>query len=387
MQGEARTVLTGVPRPSRSYWAISLRRLMRKKVGVACLSVIVVMYGAGILAPLVTPYGFDDQNLDIAKQPPPGVGAVVRNQTVVETDRDVPLAEKLTTIKLTKAQRKMRIGQATFLDGEAGEEISVGDRLAVVVRPAGSWSHPFGTDRLGRDILTRVIYGLRTTVIITVITLVTGSLALGITLGLLAGYFGRFIDTVIMRVGEVTTSFPEFFLVLIFVSSLRDPIRDWVRGIEGVIGLNIVELGIADYLVLSMALAIFSWFGMARMVRGQVLQARENQYVEAAQAMGAPTPRILLRHVLPNVMGPVIVLVSAGLAAVAGAEVFFSFLGIGIQPPTPSLGLMIFQNASISVLRSNPHLLLFPVGALTVLLFTFNLLGDSVNDAFNPRAR
>ena len=384
MQAETQAVLTGVSRPSRSYWAISLRRLMRKKVGVACLSVIVVMYGAGILSPLVTPYGFNDQNLDIAKQPPPWVGAKVYEKIVVAPGSRDPSQREITLIE---AQRRMTKGQITILVGGADGEVNLGDRLAVEVTPAGSWSHPFGTDRLGRDILTRIIYGLRTTVIITVITLVTGSLALGITLGLLAGYFGRFIDTVIMRVGEVTTSFPEFFLVLIFVSSLRDPIRGWVRGLEDTLGVNIVQLGIADYLVLSLALAIFSWFGMARMVRGQVLQARENQYVEAAQAMGAPTPRILLRHVLPNVMGPVIVLVSAGLAGVAGSEVFFSFLGIGIQPPTPSLGLMIFENASISVLRSNPHLLLFPVGTLTVLLFTFNLLGDSVNDAFNPRAR
>ena len=384
MRGEAQAVLTGVPRPGRSYWAISLRRLMRKKVGVACLSIIVLMYGAGIFSPLVTPYGFNDQNLDIAKQPPPWVGAKVIEKTVVAAD-SVGVNQR--EITLDEAQRRMDKGQVTFVRGEANGEINVDDRLAVVVRPAGSWSHPFGTDRLGRDILTRIIYGLRTTVIITVITLVTGSLALGITLGLIAGYFGRIIDSVIMRVGEVTTSFPEFFLVLIFVSALRDPIRDWVRGIEDVLGVSIVQLGIADYLVLSLALAIFSWFGMARLVRGQVLQARENQYVEAAQAMGAPTPRILLRHVLPNVMGPVIVLVSAGLAGVAGSEVFFSFLGIGIQPPTPSLGLMIFENASISVLRTNPHLLLFPVGTLTVLLFTFNLLGDAVNDAFNPRVR
>ncbi len=384
MRGEAQAVLTGVPRPGRSYWAISLRRLMRKKVGVACLGIIVLMYGAGIFSPLVTPYGFNDQNLDIAKQPPPWVGAKVIEKTVVAAD-SVGVNQR--EITLDEAQRRMDKGQVTFVRGGANGEINVDDRLAVVVRPAGSWSHPFGTDRLGRDILTRIIYGLRTTVIITVITLVTGSLALGITLGLIAGYFGRIIDSVIMRVGEVTTSFPEFFLVLIFVSALRDPIRDWVRGIEDALGVSIVQLGIADYLVLSLALAIFSWFGMARLVRGQVLQARENQYVEAAQAMGAPTPRILLRHVLPNVMGPVIVLVSAGLAGVAGSEVFFSFLGIGIQPPTPSLGLMIFENASISVLRTNPHLLLFPVGTLTVLLFTFNLLGDAVNDAFNPRAR
>ena len=305
---------------SPSYWAISIRRLLRKKVGVTCLVIIAIMYGSGILAPLVTPYGYNDQDLSITKQTP-------------------------------------------------------------------SFSHPFGTDRLGRDNLTRIIYGLRTTVIITVVTLVTGSLALGITLGLISGYFGRFIDTLIMRVGEVSSAFPEIFLVLIIVSTFKPPITRWVRELEDVVGFDIVSLGVVDYLVLSLALAIFSWFGMARLVRGQVLQARENQYVEAARSIGASTPRILIRHLLPNVMSPVIVTVSAGLAAVAGSEVLISFLGIGIQPPTPSLGLMIFENGSISVLRSDPHLLLFPVLTLSLLLFTFNLLGDAVADSFNPRVR
>lgn len=305
---------------SPSYWAISIRRLLRKKLGVACLTIILLMYGSGILAPLVTPYGFNDQDLSITKQGP-------------------------------------------------------------------SISHPFGTDRLGRDIFTRIIYGLRTTVIITIVTLVTGSLLIGISLGLLAGYFGRFIDTLIMRVGEVSSAFPEIFLVLIIISTVKAPVTVWVRKIEDIVGFDIVSLGVVDYLVLSLALAIFSWFGMARLVRGQVLQVRENQYVEAARGIGVPTSRILMRHVLPNVMGPVIVMVSAGLAGVAGSEVLLSFLGIGIQPPTPSLGLMIFENGSISVLRSNPHLLLFPVLTLSMLLFTFNLLGDAVNDAFNPRAR
>ena len=305
---------------SPSYWAISIRRLLRKRLGVACLTIILLMYGSGILAPLVTPYGFNDQDLSITKQGP-------------------------------------------------------------------SISHPFGTDRLGRDIFTRIIYGLRTTVIITVVTLVTGSLLIGISLGLLAGYFGRFIDTLIMRVGEVSSAFPEIFLVLIIISTVKTPVTVWVRKIEDIVGFDIVSLGVVDYLVLSLALAIFSWFGMARLVRGQVLQVRENQYVESARAIGVPTSRILMRHVLPNVMGPVIVMVSAGLAGVAGSEVLLSFLGIGIQPPTPSLGLMIFENGSISVLRSNPHLLLFPVLTLSMLLFTFNLLGDAVNDAFNPRAR
>lgn len=317
---EAQSALGPRRQASPSYWAISIRRLLRKKIGVTCLAIILLMYGSGILAPLVTPYGFNDQDLSITKQGP-------------------------------------------------------------------SVSHPFGTDRLGRDILTRIIYGLRTTVIITIVTLVTGSLAIGITMGLLAGYFGKLIDTVIMRVGEVSSAFPEIFLVLIIVSTFKAPITKWVREVEDVVGFDIVALGVVDYLVLSLALAIFSWFGMARLVRGQVLQARENQYVEAARSIGASTPRILSKHVLPNVMGPVIVMVSAGLAGIAGSEIFLSFLGIGIQPPTPSLGLMIFENGSISVLRSDPHLLLFPVFTLSLLLFTFNLLGDAVNDAFNPRAR
>lgn len=320
-RSETETVLgEGQQRGGRNYLSISLRRLLRNRVGVACLAVIVLMYGAGLFAPVVTPYDYNDQDLTITKQGP-------------------------------------------------------------------SLAHPFGTDRLGRDILTRIIYGLRTTVILTIVTLTTGTLALGISLGLLAGYFGKMTDTIIMRVGEITTSFPDIFLVLIIVLTVRPPMVEWMRGVEDTLGVQFIHLGIADYFALSLGLALFSWFGMARVVRGQVLQAREEQYVDAARSIGCGTPRLLFRHLLPNVSGPVIVLVSASLGAVAGAEVFLSFLGIGIQPPVPSLGLMIYENGSLSVLRTTPHLLMYPVGTLAILLFTFNLLGDAVNDAFNPRAR
>ena len=318
LQGE---VLTNLDRPSRSYIQLSLRRLYRKKLSIVCLAIIVLMYGSGIFAPLVAPYGYNDQDLTKVKQGP-------------------------------------------------------------------SFSNPLGTDRLGRDMLTRVIYSLRTTVIITVISLVTGSLLLGITLGLLAGYFGRWLDGIIMRVGEVTASFPDIFLVLIIVATVKPRILTWVHTFEDSTGIDwIVRLGIVDYLVISLALAAFSWFGMARLVRGQVLQVRENQYVEASRAIGSSTLRILAIHVLPNVISPVIVSISAGIARIATAEIVLSWLGIGIQPPTPSLGVMIFENGNLSVLRSAPHLTLVPSGVLVVLLFTFNLLGDGINDAFNPRAR
>lgn len=298
-----------------------MRRLTRKKLAMTCLIVIVIMYGSGIFAPIVAPYGYNDQDLSVAKQGP-------------------------------------------------------------------SLTHPLGTDRLGRDMLSRVMYSLRTTVIITVTSLVTGALIIGVALGLIAGYFGKLADGIIMRVGEVTSAFPDIFLVLIIVATVKPRILQWVRDFEDASGIDwIVRLGIVDYLVISLALAAFSWFGMARLVRGQVLAARENQYVEAARSMGSSNRRILGKHLLPNVISPVIVSVSAGLGAVAGAEVVLSWLGIGIQPPTPSLGVMIFENGNISVLRSDPHLTLVPSSVLVLLLFTFSLLGDGLNDAFNPRAR
>ena len=304
-----------------SLFAQSIRRLLRKKVGMACLVVITLFYLAGILAPWITPYGFREQNFSIAKQGP-------------------------------------------------------------------SWSHPLGTDRLGRDMLTRIIYGLRTTVIITLASLVTGSLLLGVGLGLISGYFGKLVDLVIMRVGEVCLAFPGILLVILIAATVRPRVVEWVRSFEDVTGIDgIVRLGIADYLVVFGAMLPFGWVAMARLVRGQVLYIKENQYVEAARALGAPSRRILLVHILPNIIGPVIVVVSMGMGAAIGAEIVLSWLGIGIQPPTPSLGVMIWNASNAGFLRSDPHLLLFPVGAVTILIFAFNLLGDALNDSFNPRAR
>ncbi len=255
-------------------------------------------------------------------------------------------------------------------------------------RAKPSLAHPFGTDRLGRDMLTRVIYGLRTTVIITITSLLGGTLILGIALGLISGYMGRWIDAVIMRTGEITSSFPEILLILIFVATLKPRLVEVVQRFEDGTGIDwIIRLGIVDFAIISVALSIFGWFSMARLVRGQVLQARESQYTEAALVMGASTARILRVHVLPNILSPLIVSISAGLASVAGAELVLSWIGIGVFPPVPSLGRMMYENGSINVLRNEPHLILFPIGAVTLLFFCFNILGDAVNDAFNPRTR
>ena len=250
-----------------------------------------------------------------------------------------------------------------------------------------------GTDRAGRDLYTRVLWGIQTTVIITVTTFVTGSLFLGVSIGLVAGYFRGWIDAVIMRVGEVVSAFPDILLIILLAATLRPRIIELARNIEDSTGISgLVSSGIVDYVVIGIALLPLSWFGMMRLVRGQVLVLRDAEYVQAARAMGTSTPRILFRHILPNVVSPIIVSVSFGIGAIALSEVVLSFFGLGVQPPRPSLGVMIGEvtargGASVSVLRDHPEQLLAPIIVVWLLIFCWNIVGDALNDVLNPRAR
>jgi ABC-type dipeptide/oligopeptide/nickel transport system permease subunit len=251
-----------------------------------------------------------------------------------------------------------------------------------------------GTDRAGRDLYSRVIWGIQTTVIITITTLITGSLLLGVTMGLVAGYFRGWIDAVIMRVGEVISAFPDILLIILLAATLRPRIVNFARDIEDNTGISgLVSSGVVDYIVIGIALLPLTWFGMMRLVRGQVLALREAEYIEAARAMGMSTPKILFRHILPNVVSPVIVAVSFGLGGVALSEVILSFFGLGVQPPRPSLGVMIGDvtartgSGSVSVLRDHPEQLLAPIIVVWLMIFCWNIVGDALNDVLNPRAR
>ena len=167
-----------------------------------------------------------------------------------------------------------------------------------------SLDHLLGTDRLGRDIFTRILWGIQTTVIITIVGLVTGSLILGVSLGLVAGYFRGKVDTFIMRVVEILSAFPDILLIIILAATLRPRIVELARNIEESTGINgIVSSGVVDFAVIGIALLPLSWFGMMRLVRGQVLSVGQREYVQAAKVSGASNARILFRHILPNVIG------------------------------------------------------------------------------------
>jgi len=253
---------------------------------------------------------------------------------------------------------------------------------------APSSEHLLGTDRLGRDLLSRAIWSAQTTVIISAAAVLTGGLALGVSLGLLSGYVGGRVDNFIMRSADAFASVPTILLLLIINATLLPRVKSLFGDVEDLTGIDgIVASGAPSYVLVFGALSIFGWVGMARIVRSQVLALRETAYVVAARAAGASTSRILFRHLLPNVSNLIIVALSLSLGAAAGAEVALTWLGIGVQPPHPSFGVMIFEGSGLSNLRNHPQLILIPAVVVGSLLFAFNLLGDALTDILSPRRR
>ena len=256
------------------------------------------------------------------------------------------------------------------------------------IRKPPSLEHWAGTDFGGRDVLSRVLWGIQNTVIITLVSMVTGGLLIGITLGLMSGYFAGKVDTIVMRTGELFAAFPEILFMIIIAAALKPRFIEIARQLEEITGIEgIVRTGVVDYFVISLALVAFSWVGMARLVRGQVLSLKQTPFVEAARAAGAGTPRVLFIHLLPNAISPIAVSVSAGMGSMIGAEIILSWLGLGIQPPRPSLGQMLLQAGSISALREVPWMLIAPSVVALSLVLAWNLLGDALNDVLNPRTR
>src|SRR5438067_5322491 len=225
-----------------------------------------------------------------------------------------------------------------------------------------SLAHWCGTDELGRDILSRLIYGARISMLVGS-SVVAGSLFLGLIVGSIAGYYGgkidRFVNVVLMN---AFLSFPGILIAIAFVA-FRGP------GIFNLI----------------LALSLGGWVGYARLVRAQVLATREREYVEAARALGASDWRIITRHILPNIIQPVIVQAAIGMAGAVLAEATMSFLGLGVPPPTASWGSML--NDGRSHLFDAPHLVLFPAAAVMLAVLSFNFVGDALRDYLDPRSR
>ena len=251
-----------------------------------------------------------------------------------------------------------------------------------------SLEYPFGTDRLGRDMLSRVIYAARTTAIITLITVISGSLIIGPALGLLAGYRRGAVDIIINRVGEVVAGLPDILIIIFFAATFGPRLNDWIAQHYDlpVIG-EPLKGGFASIAVVSIVLTALGWVGAMRFIRAQTLQLRESEYVLAARAMGAGTWRIVLQHVLPNLSHLLVLGSATAFGAIALAEIGLSFLGLGVRPPMPSFGEMIGGGAGPRTLEAHPHLLFIPAFFAVMLLISWSLLADALNDVLNPKTR
>lgn len=252
-----------------------------------------------------------------------------------------------------------------------------------IARRGPTAAHWLGTDELGRDMLSRLIFGARISLSVAVVAQVL-ILMIGVPVGAAAGYLGGWVDTALSRAVDVLYSFPDLLLIIIVVTSLRAALKSDAGGLLGLLGS--LDAAMAGMLGIFLSLALVSWLTVARLVRGQVLSLKQREFVEAARASGASTWRIIGRHLLPNVLPAIVVATTLGIPRVILVEAALSFIGIGVQPPTPSWGAMILAGAN-AARGGNPHLILGPAGALALTVLACNIVGDALLDAFDPWMR
>ncbi|GAB4574370.1 MAG: ABC transporter permease [Anaerolineae bacterium] len=325
-------------RPGDSLWMDALKRLARNRMAVLGLIIIFMFILMAIFADVLAPKDYATQVLMDNNAAP---------QWVID----------LFPIMKSKAD---------------GGYVTVSDE------------YPLGADDLGRDILSRIIYGSRVSLAIAFVGPLV-SILLGVPLGLIAGYFGGRIDNIIMRVVDIFYAFPTLLVIILMMAYFRGAFSEASQA--GTLGytLYLADRSMGGMLFIFIGVGITSWVGLARLTRGEVLSAREREYVLAARSIGARQSTIIFRHVMPNVIGPLIVAETLTIPVYIRYEAFLSFIGLGVNRPTPSWGSMISDGSK--AIASYPNQAIFPAIALFLIMFAFNFLGDGLRDALDPRMR
>jgi len=243
--------------------------------------------------------------------------------------------------------------------------------------------YPLGADYVGRDLFSRIVYGARVSLTVALIGPII-SLVIGVTYGSISGFIGGRLDNIMMRVVDVLYAFPSLLFIILLMAFFRSTLARPAPGsVTAMISQFDARLG--GMLFIFIGIGFTAWETMARLTRGQVLSVREKEFVEAARTIGADDRRIMFRHILPNIVGPLIVAETLAIPSYISTEAFLSFIGLGVNPPTPSWGAMISEGSSI--IRTYPNQAIFPAIALAITMFAFNFLGDGLRDALDPRLR
>lgn len=279
---------------------------------------------------------------------------------------------------------------AIFADQLAPYDYSDTDLDASTQPPSAQ--HLLGTDVIGRDMLSRLIYGARSVVIVMFVTSIF-ILSLGLLMGAIAGYFGGWSDSAISRLIDFLLAFPELLFIFFIAATVKPGLVESLRSFALANNMPwltaFVRSGYADYLVVIIALSFLGWAGLARYVRGQILSLREKEFVLGAHAVGVPHWRIITRYLLPNSLAPVLVLISMGLGGIALTEGILAYLGVGLQPPNPSWGNILAENSG-RFWRTWPEMvwmIFIPFVVIASVVLAFNFVGDGLNEAMNPELR
>ena len=248
--------------------------------------------------------------------------------------------------------------------------------LAYMAEGGEVFPHIMGTDSMGRDYFIRVIYGTRVSLTVGLFAAVI-VLLIGVVYGSISGYFGGKVDMVMMRIVDIIYSLPDMLMVVLLSVVLREVINVDAFPALQKIGTNMISMFIV--------FALLYWTGMARMVRGQILTVKQNEYILAARVSGAKDSRIIRRHILPNIVSVIIIAAALQIPSAIFTESFLSFAGLGVQAPMPSLGSL--ANEARAGITQYPYKLLFPAGMICLITLAFNLLGDGLRDAFDPKLR
>lgn len=361
---------------SRSFAGDVWFRFRRKPTALLGLVIIVLLLFFAIAGPYFTPYDYAKQQLSLANIPPilpvsKGSGDsffyISPNLKIIEISAEGQLLRQLKKIEDRSVEQRIEFdyaeGNPVYLDYSQkpmvmfdadGNQMADGGRL---------WNRTYllGTDHLGRDILTRLMYGTRISLIVAFIAALV-NMIIGILYGGIAGYIGGRVDAVMMRIVDIISTIPlTLYVILIKV---------------------ILSNGLISIII---ALSSVYWVDMARVVRGQVLGLKQQEFILAAKTIGSSTKTILLSHLIPNAMGPILVTVTMLIPSAIFMEAFMSFIGIGIAPPMASLGTMC--NDATEALRSNPYQLFLPALVICLIMFAFNFVGDGLRDALDPKLK